>query len=196
MVQTSQKDLLTIGDLVCTCFIVCFIVFFIGFSCFNRVNLISLTESEAFGTNCKKYESYQLRNIRSLCNKNPGHFLTLPPSTIQRIRTLGIQKRRKRGRRNVVVKENSAHSNGLHLVAPVISQHLHQNKWISSLKLATINARSIKNKDITIGQYLKGNSIDLALITETWIADTHQDKAWSLWLMSKYKQVETRSRLL
>ena len=45
-------------------------------------------------------------------------------------------------------------------------------------KIATVNAQSIRNKDILLTQEFATNNIDITLITETWLKDTPQDTAW------------------
>ena len=44
--------------------------------------------------------------------------------------------------------------------------------------IATINARSVKNKDQIILPELTNNDINAVLITETWTKDTQEDLAW------------------
>ena len=46
------------------------------------------------------------------------------------------------------------------------------------LKIATLNARSVKNKDQLLFQELTDNNIDIGLITETWLRNTQEDEAW------------------
>ena len=46
------------------------------------------------------------------------------------------------------------------------------------LKIATLNARSVKNKDQLLFQELADNDIDIAQITETWLKDSQEDEAW------------------
>ena len=47
-----------------------------------------------------------------------------------------------------------------------------------NIRIATINARSVKNKDQILLQELTNNNINAALITETWTKDTQEDLAW------------------
>ena len=46
------------------------------------------------------------------------------------------------------------------------------------LTIATLNARSVKNKDELLFQDLTDNNIDIGLITETWLKDMLEDEAW------------------
>ena len=45
-------------------------------------------------------------------------------------------------------------------------------------KIATVNAQSIRKKDILPTQEIATNNIDITLITETWLNDIPQDTAW------------------
>ena len=45
-------------------------------------------------------------------------------------------------------------------------------------RLCTFNARSIKNKDQLIRNYILDNSFDISVITETWIGNSVADDAW------------------
>ena len=51
--------------------------------------------------------------------------------------------------------------------------------YMPNLRIATINARSVKYKDQIIVQELTNNDINAALITETWTKDTQQDLTWA-----------------
>lgn len=41
-------------------------------------------------------------------------------------------------------------------------------------KYMTFNCRSVVTKDVTVGQYLREEKMDLALLTETWYSDDKQ----------------------
>ena len=48
----------------------------------------------------------------------------------------------------------------------------------STIKLATLNARSVKNKDkMIVNEFIK-TKIDIGLLTETCLKDTPEDQAW------------------
>ena len=52
------------------------------------------------------------------------------------------------------------------------------SETITTVQLATLNARSVKNKDkIIVEEFIK-NRIDIGLLTETWLKDTPKDQAW------------------
>ena len=47
-----------------------------------------------------------------------------------------------------------------------------------NMRIATLNTRSVKNKDHLIVHQLHGTDVHLAVIKETWLEDTDTDKAW------------------
>ena len=53
-------------------------------------------------------------------------------------------------------------------------------------RFATLNVKSIKNKDHLIVNELNDNNVDIVLITETWLKDTEEDQAWLA--QSEFKQ--------
>ena len=54
----------------------------------------------------------------------------------------------------------------------------HNQEVDNNMRTATLNARSVKNKDHLIAQQLHATDMDLAVITETWLKETDTDKAW------------------
>ena len=48
----------------------------------------------------------------------------------------------------------------------------------TTIRLAMLNARSVKNKDQVIVEEFIKNQIDIGLHTETWLKDTPEDQAW------------------
>ena len=50
-------------------------------------------------------------------------------------------------------------------------------EMVNNIGLATLNTRSVKNKDLIISQEVNDYKIDIAVITETWVKDTPEDKA-------------------
>ena len=45
------------------------------------------------------------------------------------------------------------------------------NKHKSQVKLGVLNARSVRNKDVLIKDYLTDSNIDICVISETWLQD-------------------------
>ena len=108
-------------------------------------------------------------------------------STLQHIRSLNIQ-RRCRERRGDVAKEELKHSNykvnnliNLLQLDPLHSTSNEFNDSGLNLKTDTGNLQLIKEKEITLQDYLLDNNLDIFLATETWLKDD-KDKIWLLGL--------------
>ena len=52
------------------------------------------------------------------------------------------------------------------------------NQTSSTIRLATLNARLVKNKDEMIADEFIKAKIDINILTETWLKDTPEDQAW------------------
>ena len=50
---------------------------------------------------------------------------------------------------------------------------------VNNIRLATLNARSVKNKDLIISKELNSHKIDTTVITETWLKDNPENEAWT-----------------
>ena len=48
----------------------------------------------------------------------------------------------------------------------------------SNTRLALVNSRSIRNKDLMLYQHLVEKEIDICVVTETWLGQTDIDKIW------------------
>ena len=48
----------------------------------------------------------------------------------------------------------------------------------SNTRLALVNSRSIKNKDLMLHQHLVEKEIDICVVTETWLGQTDSNKIW------------------
>ena len=46
------------------------------------------------------------------------------------------------------------------------------------MRIATLNARSVRNKDLLIVQELHNSNVNMAVITETWLKDTEAGNSW------------------
>ena len=52
------------------------------------------------------------------------------------------------------------------------------NKTLSTIRLATLNARLVKNRDdMIVDKFIKVKT-DIGILTETWLKDTTEDQAW------------------
>ena len=54
------------------------------------------------------------------------------------------------------------------------------NEIVNTVRIACINASSVKNKDHLIAEYIDSTKINFTIITETWLQDNEIDKGWVL----------------
>ena len=102
---------------------------------------------------------------------NDNKYLQTPlPGAINTIRKLRIHKRRIRtSNRSMLTDCMSNVSNPQY----VKTTDNHNQEVCNNMRIITLNARSIKNKDHLIVQQLHETDVDLAVITETWLKDRH-----------------------
>ena len=121
--------------------------------------------------------TYSSRELKELWDntKCDNTYLTLNPGTISNIckykinRTkINVPQRHEKQLRGV---------NKLNLKY-IRTTHFGDKDLMPNIRIATINARSVKNKDQIIVQECHNNDINSALITETWTKDIQKDLAW------------------
>ena len=117
-----------------------------------------------------KQYSYTRDKLYTLANSQSSVFKT-DLTTYRKIRALKIHKR-KRGRRAGTHVKNKIRGwqrwiNDKNLVKVKSICMKHIRKTVDSMLVMTLNARSIKNKDVLISEYLEEENIDIAVITET-----------------------------
>ena len=95
---------------------------------------------------------------------------SLQPGAIDTIRKLRINKRRI-GTSHRSIPTNCA-SNMSNLLFVNTTDNHNQEAASNGMRIATLNARSVKNKDHLIVQQLHETDTDIAVITETWFKDT------------------------
>ena len=149
---------------------------------------LSSTEETLANQDWVIYSINDLKFIRSECQKDPQSKI-IPWPALQCIRSLGIQRRRQRGRRGGVTKKAFINSN--HNVKNLITLdrsiqnplHLTPNELNDSglnLKIGTGNLQSLKGKAITLHDCLIDSKTDVFVATETWLKDIDRDEVWLL----------------
>ena len=105
----------------------------------------------------------------------------MDPDVCLRVKRLGLHWRGKRGGVRLqshldVIRPLGSHKDNLLNINRItdLSKHLKEK----NIGLLVLNAQSIKCKDDYIFDHLIKNSVDLAIITETWLKDTDTDKVW------------------
>ena len=120
----------------------------------------------------KHYDRSELLTIRNTMTGN-NMLNKVPFAAIKSVRSLGLNKRKKRRHRKYHDQpiRRIQHNNLREIQRKEVGQ-IHTNK----LKIATINVRSLKNKESVVYNYVIEKSLDIVVLTETWILDS--DKDW------------------
>ena len=163
-------------------FILAFIIS--NFISFSQQPLISLTLQDKVNNKVHYYDTFELRGVRSLMNKNPGTFI-LPPSTVSRVISLKIQRKMRKkhcgGVGRVQLLGNCVYTNNLRAVTTISFHDKAQefenrnSKWI---KCTLANLRSLKSKELEVFNYVLVEKIDLMLLVETWLRENDGDDIW------------------
>ena len=119
------------------------------------------------------YSSQQLRDINNI--KNNKLYLRLNPGTIKKVRDYRINRWRVTTATRYEHRPRGINTQNLITVRTI---DFGGKVTTPYLTIATLNTRSVKNKDQLLFQELTGNNIDIGLITETWLKDMPDDEAW------------------
>ena len=140
--------------------------------------LISLTPAKVIAAKKLFYTSNELNLIRSQCQHNQKLRL-IDVDVLNRIRSLKIAKRRKRGRKGGIARDTSGcyQPISIIIVLMLVFQDLDYKFMKKLLNIGLGNLRSVKwlgNDFVRIfGQYLN----DAFIIMETWLKGNDLDKA-------------------
>ena len=110
-----------------------------------------------------EYSKQELPALRH----NSVNLTGLPTGTISTIRRLKLNKKKiRKTTHREQFKQTEVNFCNLHQVQTV-NQEMHEK--VNTIRIAHVNARSIKNKDNLIAEYIELTKIDFTIITETWL---------------------------
>ena len=137
--------------------------------------------------------TYSAGELKALKNRScQPSSSCLAYNAIGNIQKLGINKRKRRRKRCLenLITPGAQLTN---LVTAIIEKS-DGIQYDNKLKIGLVNARSVKNKDAILHNYMIEKDLDIMVITETWLkdSDTHWLKASSL--SSDYITLETVNR--
>ena len=102
----------------------------------------------------------------------------LPAGTISTIRRLKLNRKKIRKAKHwKQFKQTGVNFHNLHQVQAV---NQNEDEIVSAVRIAHVNARSIKNKDDLIAEYIDSAQKDCTIITETCLQDNEIDQGWVL----------------
>ena len=120
------------------------------------------------------YSGAMMWGIRNKVNDNK-YLQNLLPGAVNTIKRLRINKRRIGTSHRSTPTDHMSSVSSLQYVKTTDN---HNQEAGNNMRIETLNARSVKNKDHLIVQQLHKTDVDLAVITETWFKDTDTEKAW------------------
>ena len=101
-------------------------------------------------------------------------YCILPFDTINIIGDLGLNKCKARKHNNkYLIKPNEVNTKNLIQINTTEKKPNSNN-----IRIVTRNARSIKNKQHQIVKTIELENIDFIMLTETWLKNTDEEKAW------------------
>ena len=120
------------------------------------------------------YTRSQLLEIRSKL-KHDTRYCTIPFATINQVRKFKINKHpSKLELHHAQIKQKSSQHNNR-----IAIETKSKDKIVSQyVRIATVNTCSIKNKVDLVLENSELENLDFLAITETWLADTDEDRAW------------------
>ena len=117
---------------------------------------------------------YMSTQLNTTSNKlKDSKYCILPFNTINKIGELGLNK----------CKVRKCNSRYLHKPKIVNTKNLIQINTTkknnsNNIRIATTNARSVKNNQLQIAETVELQNIDFIMLTETWLKNLDEDKAW------------------
>ena len=133
-------------------------------------------------TSIKSTIQYNRVKLFSLADKvrSDPRYRVLTYETHRNISNLKLNRRGCRGG-----KRKQSHLDIIHPLGSnkdnLISINIEQKDIIAkhqSLSISLANVQSVKNKQLILHHYMVESSIDLCVLTETWLRDTEADQAW------------------
>ena len=139
-----------------------------------RSNLIHI--SPMISTTTTELITYSQLQLRQIVN-NPNHVKRcLDLGAIAQITKLKIKRRQISTLPRLNLTARGVNQSNLKQIRITESNGL---EVVNNIRLATLNARLVKNNDLIISQELNNHKIDIAVITETWLKDTPEDEVWT-----------------
>ena len=121
--------------------------------------------------------TYSSRELRELWDstQHDNTYLVLNPGAISSICRYKINRTKINTSQRQVKQPRGVNKLNLKYIRTV---NFSDKDLKPNIRIATVNARSVRNKEQIIVQELTNNDINVALITETWTKDTREDLAW------------------
>ena len=140
----------------------------------NNLVQIQTANNNNYSAVGKPYTLDQLWQIKEGVKQDRTLWI-ISPETVNTIRKLRIQKRRKRGKRGgakvhqaILARKRSVNINNI-IQCKAKGLINCEKELRKNLGLTIINIQSIKNKDTNLLDHLVENKTDICIVTETWL---------------------------
>ena len=149
--------------------------------CFNNLIVLTLGDNDNIShfSHSKHNETrdpyhYTSEEIIAMSTRlRDNRYCILPFDTINKIRELGLNKCNERKcNTRYLHKQNGVNTKNL------IQINTTKKNNSNNIRIATMNTRSVKNKQLQIVEIMELENIDFTMLTETWLKNTDEDMAW------------------
>ena len=134
----------------------------------HKGNLIDLNTSASRLLNNKCYSVNALRTIGDQV-QHEHRLRILPFGVISRVRLLKLNHKpqtNKRSNRATIKQKGTVQSNLINI------KNLSIRKW-GHITIGTCNVQSLQNKELQVSEIISDYSLDLLVLTETWLTSNH-----------------------
>ena len=147
--------------------------------CISNLMVITHSENSHFSTENSNHKetlglyNYTRDQLITISDKLKDSKYCIPPfTTINKIRDLGLNKHKVRKHNNrYLLKPKKVNTKNLIQINPT------EKSNSNNIRIATINVRSVKNKQQQIVETTELENIDFIRLTEPWLKNTDEDKA-------------------
>ena len=142
--------------------------------------------------------TYTSKQLWAMYNQvKPTSLANLPFGSIQRIRELQLNREPASIRNKTYQHLEPQRKAKIRNLKQVPTVYKSSEEIVWTIKVSTVNARSLKHKENMISEELLNSNIDSAIITETWLKNTDEDYAWMLSseLNNYSHQIWTKNRM-
>ena len=139
----------------------------------NLVNTFSVYTMDYPGGSIKTYSARELLKYRSM----PRQWILPDQQLLARLKVLGILNFRSYRSGTKTSKSNKPQRKQRSVTISNLVYQKRKNdlsNFRKNVTCLTLNCHSVDNKDVLVGQLLREDNIDFALLTETWYSDDKQ----------------------
>ena len=140
--------------------------------------IVKIYELSALTPKTIRYTPTELRCIlHDYEDLHDHHYKIMPINAIKSVRNLGLNCKRRRHKYTAQKRREAKCEMGPRS-SNLIRIKKDSNRSDTNIIIGTCNTQSIHNKDLQVSDLLDDYSIDLLIITETWLTDKEMDKQW------------------